>query len=546
MSSFIINSNTMFVNLWFNGVGVTDTLINIATAVNVTFMGCNFTLNGNDGIDTSYSYVTGNMLPMLTIMNAYVMFASNGVFSDTEFLYVQDGSSANTMITGLWVMNANNIESVLFINDVNSMTMVSGAMFNNVTTTDDTFYLYGNATIMNSVFMNSMLTGGNSIVNSINYGAAMPNMIMLTNVNFTNNNVGYTLYSTNPTTLMNSNFMMNMGGVYIEANMNNFMVMVSGCMFWMTMNSDGALYINSEGVTSMITVMNSQFMNNTAVDGAALQISSDGYASMVTVTNSQFMYNNATTDGTAIYFDGLSAAGVVGAAHSTINIMNCMINYNWGNYALYLLDGWTMITGTMINNNMGGGFEFEDMDNVTMSGSTIMNNMGGSYGGGIYAEYFEQTTSAIMLMNVNITGNTGVYAGGVYFDNYGATNANMFTMTNCMLSGNMATFTGYTGINNELYCYTYSVAGTICACKVGFDFNQNCLNCFSDLYGTSCTMACPVCKSGQACNSGILGTGLCIASKSTTSSMKSNGMHSTVSATLLFASVVISIVLKFI
>jgi len=470
------------------------------------------------------------------------MTVPNAVFSDNDFLYVQDGSSTNTMITGLWVMNVNNFESVIYIADANSMTMISGAMFNNVTTNSDTIYLYGNSTIMNSVFMNSMLTDDDSIIDSY-YSAAMPNMIMLNNVNFTNNNVYYTLYSSNPTTLMNSNFMKNMGGVYIDANMNNFMVMVSGCMFWMTMNSDGALYINSEGETSMITIMNSQFMNNTAVSGA-LYIYSDGYASMVTVSNSQFMYNNATSEGTAIYMEGLSAAGVVGAAHSTINIMNCMLNYNWGSYALYLYDGWAMITGTMINNNMGGGFEFYDMDNVTMSGSTIMNNMGGLVAGGIYAEY-EQTTSAIMLMNVNITGNTGTSAGGIYFDNY-ANPTNMFTMTNCMLSGNMATGVGVTGIYNELFCYNYNVAGTICACNQGFDFNQNCMNCFSDLYGTSCTKSCPVCSPGQSCNSGTLGTGLCIATKSSMPMPMGEGMHSTVSATLLFASVVISIVLKFI
>jgi len=411
-------------------------------------------------------------------------------------------------------------------------------MFNNVTSSDDTINAYGNTTIMNSVFMNSMLTSS-SIVDS-DYTSAS-NMIMLNNVNFTNNNVLYTVYSANPTTLMNCNFMKNMGGVYLEPYMDNYKIMVSGCMFWMTMNSDGALYINSDDVMSMITVMNSQFMNNTAVDGAALNIYSDDEASMVTVMNSQFMYNNATTSGTAIYLEGQSMDGVAANPYSTINIMNCMINNNYGGYALYLYDGWAMITGTMINNNMGGGFQFTDMDNVTMSGSTIMNNMGGLVAGGIYAEY-EQDTSAIMLMNVNITGNTGASAGGIYFDNY-ANPTNSFTMTNCMLSGNMVTGVGSTGLYNELFCDNFNVAKTICACNPGFDFNQNCLNCFSDLYGTSCTKSCPVCSPGQSCNSGTLGTGLCIASKS---SMPSEGMHTTVSATLLFASVVISIVLKFI
>jgi len=234
------------------------------------------------------------------------------------------------------------------------------------------------------------------------------------------------------------------------------------------------------------------------------------------------------------------------------------------------------ITSTQINNNIGGGFQLEDADSLTMSSSTVMNNMNSYYAGGIYAY-----SSMVMLTNVNITGNSGSYAGGVYVGN---DVGYIFTMTNCVLQNNNATAVNYYPMNNELNCDFYGVIGTICSCPMaGLDFNQNCTNCFNNLYGSTCNMMCS-CPEGKTCSSGLLGTGLCSTSSSKHSSehssmkhsskhssehsskhnsehsskhsskhssmnhnsIKNDGIHYTISATLLFCSVIISIVLKLI
>jgi len=389
---------------------------------------------------------------------------------------------------------------LIYADSSTSMTTVTGCTFNNVSSQECLFSLYGDASFSNIVFNNDS-NNLNDLICS--YQNSANNMLTLNNVKFFNNTNGGNVYTENNCTVVSCSFVLTTC-TYVTFRILAYSPLVAtftDCTFNQNMYGYG---IESSGNNVTLTITNTQFINNTY---GCVSISTN-LGGNYTFINDTFMGNTNPNVGGAINLGGV--------ASSYMSVINCIITnnsaYNGG--GIYQSNGQIMIDSTLINGNIAGGLYFNTLSNVTVTNSLIMNNVGG----GVHATC-SSSSSSIQFYNVTITGNSGYSSGGVYFFNFNA--LNLFTMTNCVLQNNTAGGLNYP-TTNDLYCNIYNVAGTICKCLyAGFDFN-NCNNCFSGLYGSGCSMAC-ICPAGEKCDSGVLGTGAC----STTSSTKHSSTQHT-------------------
>jgi len=415
----------------------------------------------------------------------------------SSFIYI---SNAPVILTlqGVVVTNVAYSGSLIYTDVTTSVITVTGCTFNNVSSTECLFALYGDASFSNTVFNNDSNNENDPICSYQNYAN---NMLTLNNVMFFNNTNGGNVYTENNCTVVNCSFVLTncIGNVFYISGYSPLVATFTDCTFNQNLYGS-AIYSSGDNLT--MTVTNSQFINNTQAGGVYIDTNLGG---TYTFINDTFMGNTNPNDGGAIYLGGVTS--------SYMSVINCIITNNsaYNSGGIYQDSGQIMISSSMINGNAGGGLYFNTLTNVIVTNSTIMNNIGG---GGVQATC-SSSSSLIQFYNVTITGNSGYSSGGVYF--YNQNNLNVFTMTNCVLQNNTASGIYYP-TTNDLYCNVYNISGTICQClSAGYNFND-CNNCFSGLYGSSCNQACS-CPAGDPCNSV---TGIC----STTSSKHSSTKHS--------------------
>ncbi len=135
---------------------------------------------------------------------------------------------------------------------------------------------------------------------------------------------------------------------------NSTTLTVSNCEFYNNTTSQGkggaiSLGTVQQGSASIITIEDSYFHNNTALEGGALYL---GYSTSVVVDNCKFQANTATSKGGAM---------VLG---DSIMVRNCQVINNQAT------------TG-------GGGIYFKGGNNLVLD-CTIMDNSTEGYGGGLY------------------------------------------------------------------------------------------------------------------------------------------------------------------
>jgi len=210
-------------------------------------------------------------------------------------------------------------------------------------------------------------------------------------------------------TVINCNFINNTaqngGAIYFDKTGN-----VENCNF--TNNKatgddsyGGAVYFNHEG-----TVSNCNFTNNSASYGGAVYFGTDG-----TVTNCNFTKNSAGHGG-AVHFYFVSTGTV-----TNCNFTNNTVGINGG--AIYFGNTGNVENCNFTNNSAvdGGAVYFvsdAEVTNCNFTGNT------GSNGGSIWM-------SSGSVTNCNFTNNSAGYGGAVYFNLEG-------TVTNCTFTNNAA------------------------------------------------------------------------------------------------------------
>jgi len=149
--------------------------------------------------------------------------------------------------------------------------------------------------------------------------------------------------------------------------------------------------------------------------------------------------------------------------------------------------------------------------NGSLTNLTITNNNASAYStGGIY-DNSNIHGNMVTASGLVITGNIGANAGGLYIDFY---SDSIFALTSYTLKNNLCpSFPSY----DEVHCFVFPSPGTnsICACSSsGLDPAKLCLDCFSDVYGSSCNSQCSPCPTNQTCTSGKLGANGCVCDNS--------------------------------
>lgn len=229
---------------------------------------------------------------------------------------------------------------------------------------------------------------------------------------------------------------------------------------------------------AMLTVHNSRFQGNNALDGgglynaqgasatinaAALEANSGGYggglenSGTVTVTHSLINLNTVTGSGGGIWnLDGkvtLKATTVSnnranegGGVNSygsrlQINDANIVGNVATGSHGggIYISAGTAFITNVTISGNQandasanGGGIYQRSDDNLTLTNATLVDNQAGFFGGGIY-HYGRYA----ILTNVTIGDNQAGVAGNAIYEDSPMTPANpgVVQMVNSVVFG---------------------------------------------------------------------------------------------------------------
>jgi len=192
---------------------------------------------------------------------------------------------------------------------------------------------------------------------------------------------------------------------------------------------------------------------------------------------------------------------------------NCVFSQNKvTSGVIYILNDLFSMSSMTIDSNLGGALNIANSQG-SLNNVNITNNYAPTFpAGGIYSEWVITTGLSLQVVvngfGVIITNNTGMGAGGIYL--YNDVNDILFTLSNYVLANNFY-YGGAYPQYNELYCVDYGIANTICACNSGLDFGRNCSNCFTDVYGPTCSSQCNAkCNANQICNFGLNGSNTCI------------------------------------
>ncbi|WP_409199583.1 beta strand repeat-containing protein [Methanobrevibacter sp. DSM 116169] len=374
--------------------------------------------NGGTVIINSGTYANNNGGSGAIIYNMGTVIINNGTFKDNTAslggtVIFNAGSTSNsvTINNGNFTNNKATKQGSIVYSQLAQLT-VNGGYYSYNTAGDDggLFYSSGPGTILNitgGTFSNNKASkqGGALMTAS----GAILNVTGGTFINNTATGIGGAIYSVSPgiATISNAVFINNtspQGGAIATATQT----LISNCTFignvakgtGINLNG-GALHINQ--VKAFVTIIDSQFINNSANKGGAINIAT---GAVVNISNSLLEFNKATNGG-AIYNIG-----------STLTILN-------GSFLNNTQIG-SSKTGAVIHNAansfliINGGLFENNSATSTGSSGVIYNTANATINGGTFKENIASTGGAI-----NNYGNTAyLEINGGKFINNSALNAN--------------------------------------------------------------------------------------------------------------------------
>ena len=293
----------------------------------------------------------------------------------------------------------------------------------------------------------------NNVTGTYGYGGAIyfknkGTVNYCTLLNNTANNEAGAIYfdsSSEISRIMYSNFTNNKGNNYAGAIMVKNKIDVNNCNF---LNNTaeyygGAIYFDSSIETGTVTYSN--FINNSAKDGAAI------YTNKRVITrNSNFINNNATSG-----FAGAIRFNDVGIVDKCNFISNCAFDKTAYGGAIYFKTDGTIENSKFTNNcangssySCGGAFYINNIG--TVKNCTFINNTAKSHGGAIY--FYKEGNVTNSIFNNNIAGTNGgaiEFTSKCYVDtctfnnniagtNGGALNIGHGNVTNSIFNNNIA------------------------------------------------------------------------------------------------------------
>ncbi len=198
---------------------------------------------------------------------------------------------------------------------------------------------------------------------------------------------------------------------------------------------DGGGLFDAGGTTYLRGVT---IRGNTAIDGGGLA----SYGGTTTLTNCTVSGNSATIGGGLMTYNNGSTV-----------LTDCIVSDNTAQSAgggVFNDGGTTTLTSSTVSGNTasnGGGGLYNKEGTATLTNSTLSDNMAG-VGGGVNNEFGTTT-----LFDSNLSGNKAFSGGGLYNVGLASSQPGTATLTNCTVSGNMATGTFGRGGGIENYNY---------------------------------------------------------------------------------------------
>ncbi|KZX10602.1 beta strand repeat-containing protein [Methanobrevibacter filiformis] len=372
-----------------------------------------------------------------------------------------------------------------------NFTNISFINFNNYDYYGGAIYSMGQLTFTNSSFVNNTANSAGAIrINGKN---------IFNNVTFTNNsaiNIAGAIYSSNTifinNSIFNNNHANDAGAIYLDNSYDNKTILyIQDSTFNNNYaNSTGAIYTTSFN----LTVINSSFLNNSALEGntGAIDISHYDGDSTSLIKDSNFINNTAYYSYGAVYMDVHNASiinstflnnsalnGGTGAFYyengndgSILIIEDSTFDNNyarWGNVAGYVQGNNVIVINSSFVNNLAddgstGAMYFElynDNSNLTINNSVFINNSASSYGAVyIYGNNVNITNTSF----INNTADNGYY-GALYMEyNYDTAILNIIDSTfinNSATYGYSALYTNFPNvtINNTNFTNNQALNG---------------------------------------------------------------------------------------
>ena len=407
---------------------------------------CNFTENkaSRDGGAVMFSTDVSN------IHFVDSTFTNNSAFYGGALMFNSDVSDSDVAGCTFTHNTAENHEggAIDYYNNVHNLT-ISSTFTNNIASKsgsaiamDKTGATFSDIKIINSMFKDHTSTNGTIFIRH------NPGTLIIENTTFENNNVtceksGATVYFPEVDNLyvLNSEFINNNapnGAVlYVISNNNNGVFNFEDSNFTnnhATSGSAGALYLSVNGVN----IDNCNFDDNSAnANGGAifLQNTEVNYFNIV---DSTFERNTVVGSGAAIYYNHGTYGQTVTPVSTISNLTNCNFISN------------------SATADVGGAF-LASVNKMVVSYCNFTDNSGNANGGGLI---FGSPNGIVTQCNFN--GNTAHYGAGLYTDDY-LSYATGMSITYCNFTDNNANNNG-----SGLYVqYTRSVSGRIT------DFNNN-------------------------------------------------------------------------
>jgi len=309
--------------------------------------------------------------------------------------------------------------------------------------------------------INCTFTSNSAQYNAGAIGSRGSSIINITGSTFTNNtadNYGGAIEIHGTLNVTDCNFTNNTARSFGGAIKNNGICTINGSTF--TSNSattyGGAIYNGGSTFNTVIlTIMDSNFTNNTSQEGGAIW--GYDYGTYVKVSNSNFTANFATNGnwgygggaiGTMCKLDVINCtftannASYDGAAiwnNNVTQIVNCTFTNNHAESGAIWNTGNGICTVTSSNftdNTAGFGAGIENYGTMTIDKCRFTNNSA-SNGGAI-----SHLGKSLTITNCNFTGNSATNGGVIWADYNTHSSEGPFTITSCIFTDNSATGQG--------------------------------------------------------------------------------------------------------
>jgi hypothetical protein len=250
-----------------------------------------------------------------------------------------------------------------------------------------------------------------------------------------------------PTTVINSQFIANAatGGQGGGLSVIGFTDVISGCAFRgnTALGKGGGMFL-VKAKSLEITATKVTGNKSSDVGGGVVLYGYDTTAadSILKISKSQVSNNSSGSEGGGLYgFDGFTltmSSTSVDGNHAAIFGGGMATAGGPGNTENVKITGGDFSgNGTPeATGSNGGGLGLESAGNVTISGTAIRNNECGVQGGGIYID----VSGAVVLTELNVTGNYAEDGGGILLDSSGG--APTFQIKGVTMTGNTALYYG--------------------------------------------------------------------------------------------------------